>query len=41
MHQFSKVEMFVVSTEETSETLHNEILQYQIDLLTELGLHAQ
>jgi seryl-tRNA synthetase len=41
VHQFSKVEMFVVGTEETSGTLHDEILQYQIELLNELGLHAQ
>jgi seryl-tRNA synthetase len=39
VHQFSKVEMFVISTPEQSESLLNEVLAIEEDIFTELGLH--
>ena len=39
VHQFTKVEMFALATPEESEKLHQEILDIEIDLLNELGLH--
>lgn len=39
VHQFSKVEMFVVSTEAQSEDLLSEICQIEEEIFTELGLH--
>ncbi|MBM3281649.1 MAG: serine--tRNA ligase [Candidatus Harrisonbacteria bacterium] len=38
VHQFTKVEMFIFSTPEDSETLHQELLQNEIDLFESLGL---
>jgi len=39
VHQFSKVEMFVLSTPEQSEALHQELMQIEEEMFTELGLH--
>lgn len=39
VHQFSKVEMFVVSTPEQSDALHQELIGIEEELYTELGLH--
>lgn len=39
VHQFSKVEMFVVCTPEQSEALHKELLDIEVEMFTELGLH--
>ena len=39
VHQFSKVEMFVLSTPEQSEALHKELLDIEVELFSELGLH--
>lgn len=39
VHQFSKVEMFVVATPEQSEGLHQELKRIEEDLFDELGLH--
>lgn len=39
VHQFSKVEMFVLSTPEQSEALHQELIALEEELYTELGLH--
>lgn len=39
MHQFSKVEMFVVCTPEQSEVLHQQLLDLEVEMFTELGLH--
>ena len=41
VHQFSKVEMFVVCTPEQSEALHQQLLDLEVDMFTELGLHFQ
>ena len=41
VHQFSKVEMFVVCTPEQSEQLHKDILDIEVDMFEELGLHFQ
>ncbi|GAM19819.1 hypothetical protein SAMD00019534_029940, partial [Acytostelium subglobosum LB1] len=38
VHQFSKVEMFVVSTPEQSNAILEQLLQIQIELFTSLGL---
>eukprot|EP01133_Synstelium_polycarpum_P014801 gene14801-17500_t len=38
VHQFSKVEMFVVSTPEQSEAILQELLAIQVEMFTELGL---
>uniref|UniRef100_A0A061QX49 serine--tRNA ligase n=1 Tax=Tetraselmis sp. GSL018 TaxID=582737 RepID=A0A061QX49_9CHLO len=39
VHQFSKVEMFVIGTPEQSEALHQELLDIEADMYEELGLH--
>lgn len=39
VHQFSKVEMFVVCTPEQSEQLHKDILDIEVEMFEELGLH--
>mmetsp|Transcript_9491 Transcript_9491/g.24180 ORF Transcript_9491/g.24180 Transcript_9491/m.24180 type:complete len:530 (-) Transcript_9491:35-1624(-) len=39
VHQFSKVEMFIISTAEQSEELHQELLAIETELFSELGLH--
>ncbi|KAL4430935.1 hypothetical protein ABPG75_006191 [Micractinium tetrahymenae] len=41
VHQFSKVEMFVVCTPEQSEALHQQLLDLEVEMFTELGLHFQ
>ncbi|KAG2435294.1 hypothetical protein HXX76_007370 [Chlamydomonas incerta] len=39
VHQFSKVEMFVLATPEQSEALHQELIDIEAGMFTELGLH--
>lgn len=39
VHQFSKVEMFVVCTPEQSEQLHKELMEIEVDMFEELGIH--
>lgn len=39
MHQFSKVEMFVLSTPEQSDALHEELISLEEEMFAELGLH--
>lgn len=39
MHQFSKVEMFVVCTPEQSEALLEDLADTEKEMFTELGLH--
>ncbi len=39
LHQFSKVELFVVSTPEQSEALLGELSAFEEALFTDLGLH--
>lgn len=39
VHQFSKVEMFVLATPQQSDVLHQELIQIEADLFTQLGLH--
>ena len=39
VHQFSKVEMFILGTEEQSESLLAELCNIEEDIFTELGLH--
>ena len=39
VHQFSKVEMFIVSTEHQSEGLLSELCQIEEEMFSELGLH--
>mmetsp|Transcript_7123 Transcript_7123/g.21735 ORF Transcript_7123/g.21735 Transcript_7123/m.21735 type:complete len:469 (+) Transcript_7123:54-1460(+) len=39
VHQFSKVEMFVISTPEQSDALHNELRKIEEDMFESLGLH--
>lgn len=41
VHQFSKVEMFVVCTPEQSEQLHKELIDIEVEMFQELGLHFQ
>jgi seryl-tRNA synthetase len=41
VHQFSKVEMFAFTTPEDSERMHREMLDIEIEIFTELGLHFQ
>jgi seryl-tRNA synthetase len=38
VHQFSKVEMFAYATPETSEEIHAEMRDIEIEIFTELGL---
>ncbi|GIL53114.1 hypothetical protein Vafri_8798 [Volvox africanus] len=39
VHQFSKVEMFVLSTPAQSEALHQELIDIEAGMFEELGLH--
>ena len=39
MHQFSKVEMFVVCTPDQSAALLEDLADLEKDMFTELGLH--
>ncbi|KAL4859468.1 Serine--tRNA ligase [Chlorella vulgaris] len=39
VHQFSKVEMFVVCAPEQSEALHQQLLDLEVSMFTDLGLH--
>lgn len=39
LHQFSKVELFVLSTPEQSEEIHQQLLDFEVSLYTELGFH--
>ncbi|GAX73126.1 hypothetical protein CEUSTIGMA_g579.t1 [Chlamydomonas eustigma] len=39
VHQFSKVEMFVISTPDQSDALHQELINLETEMFTELGLH--
>jgi seryl-tRNA synthetase len=39
VHQFSKVELFVVSTPEQSDKLHKELLDFELGLYEDLGFH--
>ena len=41
MHQFSKVEMFVLCTPGQSEGLLAELCQIEEEMFSELGLHFQ
>jgi seryl-tRNA synthetase len=41
VHQFSKVEMFAFTTPEESEAIHREMLEIEIEIFNELGLHFQ
>lgn len=38
MHQFSKVELFAITTPLTSEEMFNELVDFQIEILRDLGL---
>ncbi len=39
MHQFSKVELFVLSTPEQSEELHQQLIDFEAGMFADLGLH--
>lgn len=39
VHQFSKVEMFVIATPEQSEKIHEELLEIEEHMFSALGLH--
>lgn len=39
VHQFSKVEMFVICTPEESDALHEELIGIEEEMFTALGLH--
>ena len=39
VHQFSKVETFIISTPEQSDALHEELISMEEALFAELGLH--
>jgi len=39
VHQFSKVENFIFAAQANSEVLHLELVQSQIEMFSELGLH--
>lgn len=39
VHQFSKVEMFILCRPEESESYHEELIRIEEDLFSELGLH--
>lgn len=39
VHQFSKVEMFVISRPEESDALHEELISIEEELYSLLGLH--
>lgn len=39
VHQFTKVEMFIICKPEDSEKYHKELLDIEVDLLSDLNLH--
>lgn len=39
VHQFSKVELFIVALPTQSESVHQDILDIQMEIFSELGLH--
>lgn len=39
LHQFSKVEMFIISTPKQSEALHDELISIEEEMYSELGFH--
>ena len=39
VHQFSKVEMFVVCTPEQSDAVHAELIELETSMYADLGLH--
>ena len=39
VHQFSKVELFVLCTPDQSDAIHNELLELEVEMYAELGLH--
>jgi seryl-tRNA synthetase len=39
VHQFSKVEMFVLATPEQSDAMHEELISLEEEMFAELGLH--
>ena len=39
LHQFSKVELFIISTPEQSDELHAQLLELEASMYAELGLH--
>ena len=39
LHQFSKVEMFVIATPEQSDALHEELIGIETEMFEELGFH--
>jgi seryl-tRNA synthetase len=41
VHQFSKVEMFALSTPDQSEAVFDELVDIQCELFSELGLHCR
>jgi seryl-tRNA synthetase len=41
LHQFSKVEMIIICHPEESENYHKELLQNEIEIFSELGLHCR
>ncbi len=41
VHQFSKVEMFAFTTPEQSEAMHREMLEIEVEIFRDLGLHFQ
>lgn len=41
LHQFSKVEMFAVTDEQSSEKTHLEFVEIQKSFISQLGLHAR
>ncbi|RHY51645.1 hypothetical protein DYB38_003985 [Aphanomyces astaci] len=41
IHQFSKVEMFAYCTMDEAETLMDDLLAVQVEIVSELGLHCQ
>lgn len=41
LHQFSKVELFVVCAPDQSDAIHDELLAFEASLYSELGLHCR
>ncbi|KAL6584955.1 Serine--tRNA ligase, chloroplastic/mitochondrial [Orobanche minor] len=39
VHQFSKVEMFILCRPEESDSFHEDLIQIEEDLFSSLGLH--
>lgn len=39
MHQFSKVETFIISTPAQSDALHEALISMEEELFEDLGLH--